>query len=267
MGFPGVLVLPLGKLGVKISENDRRRGVHAGRDSAHTGREKGGYDKARQARREPVDDEIREHLVPGEALRKQPRLGRIVGIQGRSDVNEEKRDRNVEEPAEKRRAHRITGGTGGHITLHIVLVDPVVLEIHEYAIYEHYPHRGLPERQGEASETEFPVRSGYPEKLTRSLGHPECEDKGAGERSRDQDYPLDGIGPNDGGDSSENGIYKRKSPGQDDDRADVPAEHRVERNREKQQYGSNSADLGQEVADRHVAPGPPAVAVLKEPVC
>ena len=207
-----------------------------------------------------MDDEPREYLVRGRAGGQQFGTRRVVGEERRADVDEDQRHGDVEQSAEEGRFHGFGRRAGRHVALHVVLVDAVVLHVDEQAVDEHHPEGRFRKARTEAPEAELAVGRGYLEELPGAFGHREGEDRGAGDGPDDEDDALDGVGPDHGGDTAQQGVDQRGDARADDDGLDVPAEHGVQRQGQQQQDRAHAGELRQQVADRHVAARPVAEA-------
>ena len=244
----------------EVRQHDRRRGVDARGDGGHAGREERGDHESRKPRGQSVDDEPRKDLVRGRAGGQQFGTCRVVGEERRADVDEDERHGDVEQSAEKGRFHGVGRRFGRHIALHVVLVDAVVLHVDEQAVDEHDPERRFGQARAEAAEAELAVGRGDLEELPGAFGHCEGEDRGAGDGAGDEDDALDGVGPDHGGYTAQQGVDQRGDARADDDGLDVPAEHGVQRQGQQQQNRSHAGELRQQIANSHVTAGPVAEA-------
>ena len=99
------------------------------------------------------------------------------------------------------------------VTLHVVLVDAVVLEVDEDAVDEADPEGAMSEvGQRERTERELTMSGGierFPpdlEGLHGSFGHREKQHTQTDQGTADKDKPLDGFGPDDRFHASQHGV-------------------------------------------------------------
>ena len=128
-----------------VGQYDGRTRSHRSSHRGHSCCKHRGNQQACQTRRQHVYHKIREdviglvgciegiHLWVGHHL--------IVGIECRTDEEEDSTDRNEEPTAEEGGMLRFTFGLSRMIALHIVLVDTIVLQVDEDAIDQANPER------------------------------------------------------------------------------------------------------------------------------
>ena len=199
---------------------------------------------------------MREDLIRSRAGGQQVGLRRVVGEQGRTDVDKDKRHGDIEQRTEEGRFHCLARCLGRHVALHIVLIDTVVLHVGKQTIDQHHPEGRLDERCTKRAKRELPVLGGNLKELRGSLGHREGQKQGTRNRTQDQDDALNRIGPHHGRDTAHERVEQCQHTRPDDDRLDIPAKHRVERQGQQQQDRTRAGQLCQEVAESHIATRP-----------
>ena len=142
-----------------VFEKNGGAGIESRRYRAHRGCNYRGHEQPRDARRQTVDDEPRKHGVG---------FGKHVGRhdtwrtlhpcpQQSADENEHERHRNVKQCAAHHGLYRFALRPCGDIPLRIRLVNPEILEIEEYSVYERHPKSlDAPIRKRKASERDLP---------------------------------------------------------------------------------------------------------------
>ena len=153
------------------------------------------------------------------------------------------------------------------VTLHIILVDAIVLEIDEDAVNQTDPECRLRQVERELTQRELIARWGVDGKiksLHRSLWHPEEQETKAKDGTADEDYALNGIGPDDCSQTAQHGIDNDTDGGQDYYHVNVPTHEDIHRYCQQIENRSHAGNLRQKITCRSIQPGPGTELLLQK---
>ena len=254
-----------------VGQYNRGRRGDRGRHGAHAGSKDAGDEQTAQSDGQPVDDEVGEDIV-GLGLYlcgQRDHTSLIVAVEGTADEEEQCGDGDEEIAAEEGREAGILVGLGRMVTLHVVLVDAVVLQIDEDAVDEAYPEGRRGEVAGKRAQRELVAHGrvgGQLKGLHGALGHGEHEDSQTQHGSANEDDALDGIGPDDGLQPAHHRVDDDADGGEDDDGVHVPPHEDVHRHGQQIEYRPHAGNLRQQIAGRGIQPGPGPELLFQEGV-
>ena len=214
-----------------------------------------------------MHDEIGEDLIARNTCRQQLGLRGVIREQSRTYIYKYQRNGDIQKSSEKCRFHRLGRALGGHISLHIILVNAIVLHIGQKTVNKYDPECWRIEFKAEATEREFAVLGCNLKQLRRTLGHTEGEQHGTNNSTDNKYYALYRIGPHNRRDTTQKRIYERDDTRCNDNCANIPAEHRIDGNRQKQKNRAHSSDLRQQITYCNISSCPIAEFQFQIVVC
>ena len=251
---------------VIVRENHRRRAGDARSYRTHTGRKDRGNQQTGHTHRKFIHDEEREHEIGTHIGRKKLRMNLIERIQARTNEEEDGRYRDEQISPEQGREFRFLHVLGGMVSLHIVLVDAIVLKVREDAINHAHPEGRFAQASTEATQAELVVFHGNAEGLHRSFGHIEEEQHEAEQCTPDKDNPLNGLRPDYRLDASHHGVSHNGHRSDEDNGLDVPPQEFVHRQSQEVKNGTHAGYLREEIERRGIHSRPSSETLLQEAI-
>ena len=253
---------------VIVGQDDGGRAGHTRSHGAHAGGKDGSYKQSCHTHRKLMHNEVGEHIVSllSNIRRKQVGIYLIICIQCSSDEEEYGRHGDVQIAAEECGEFCFTLALGREVTLHIVLVNAIILQVNKETIYQTYPQRGRVNVRREVPKVELVVLHGYLKRLHRPFRHLEQEHEQTHHRTAYKDESLHRFRPNDSLHTSHHGVDDDGNARHHNDQGDVPAHEAIHRQCQQEEDGTHTGNLRQEVTHRGIHACPRAETFLQETI-